>query len=70
MSKLSSIESYISPFAQKLTVLDTEALDITGYPKEYLQLLIHNHLYYLNIYAHVLDRLLLNIKRKKRGGVS
>lgn len=65
MSKQSLLHSYIPSFAKKLAEVNIERLAITGYPKEYLQLLLNHRLYYLHIYVHVLDKLLLNIKKKK-----
>lgn len=50
-------QQFIHPFSQKLLALDTDAMPLHEYSKRYLQHLLHNHLYYLKIYATVLGQL-------------
>jgi hypothetical protein len=61
----SSIVSYIPAFSKKVSTVDTHKLILAPYPSTYLQLLLKHHLYYLHIYAHVLDHLLANTSKTK-----
>lgn len=62
----SSLLSYIPAFSKKISALDTRKLTLAPYPHTYLQSLLRHHLYYLHIYAHVLDKLIANINKARQ----
>lgn len=58
MRSAGEFQKFIRPFSQKLLALDVGALPMSAYSKRYLQHLFDHHLYYLEIYAGVLDQLM------------
>ncbi len=58
MQSAGAFKKFILPFSQKLLVLDVGALPMSAYSKRYLQHLFNHHLYYLEIYASVLNQLM------------
>jgi 2-polyprenyl-3-methyl-5-hydroxy-6-metoxy-1,4-benzoquinol methylase len=59
-----SCESKIPSFAAKLGKLNLDSLDISDYSRRYLSHLVAHRLYYLAIYAEVLDNLLRYSSKK------
>ena len=58
MRSAGEFQKFIRPFSQKLLALDVGLLPMSAYSKRYLQHLFDHHLYYLEIYADVLDQLM------------
>ncbi len=55
MQPVLSFSGLIIPFAAKIKTITTAGLPMSDYSKRYLDHLLAHHIYYLNIYAHVLD---------------
>ena len=58
MQSAGQFQQFIHPFSKKLLAINAASLPIADYSKRYLQHLLENHLYYLEIYASVLEQLL------------
>lgn len=61
----SETQPYIQSFAERLDSVTVESLSLESYPSRYLQLLLDSRVYYLHIYANVLELLLSNTSKKK-----
>jgi hypothetical protein len=60
-----SLETYVHSFAERLESITLSSLRLDAYPRQYLQLLLDNRIYYLHIYAHVLKQLLTESPKTK-----
>ncbi len=67
MRPVGTFQNFIDPFAQKLLAVDAESLPMSAYNKRYLQHLLDNHLYYLEIYASVLTQLMQHSSKQAAG---
>ncbi len=63
MRSAEAFKQFIIPFSQKLLALDVGCLPMSTYNKRYLQHLVDHHLYYLEIYASVLEQLRQHISK-------
>jgi hypothetical protein len=59
-----SCKKYITSFALLLDKIDPETISENSYCKKYLTHLLHHKIYYLHIYADVLDRLIIASQKK------
>lgn len=69
MQSAGSFQQFIQPFSLKLRALSVASLPISDYSSRYLQHFMKDHLYYLHIYASVLD-LLQQVTNKPASQIS
>lgn len=58
MQSAGDFQKFIDPFSQKLSQLNVASLPMSDYCKRYLQYLLSNQFYFLEIYATVLSQLM------------
>lgn len=59
------LELYISSFSKELDKINTSSLIVDNYPAQYLQYLLDNRLYFLHLYAQVLEKIIRKCGKQK-----